>query len=119
MPSDVTTAIDEALQRCVTGEPDDRIPRWYTNPNLMHVWLQGHVAATPGDRELRARAHNRLAGPMERLLRYGDVDEYNSPTHDGIDLLALGLWAMHPPTDGFCGSPPTSPNPTAPRQRSA
>jgi hypothetical protein len=107
LPGDVTTGIDEALRRCVAGEPDDRIPRWYTNPNLMHVWLQGHVAATTGDRELRARAHGRLAGPMERLLRYGDVDEYNSPTYDGIDLLALGLWATHPPTDGFADAAST------------
>jgi hypothetical protein len=101
LPSDVTAGIDEALQRCVSGEPHDRIPSWYTNPNLMHAWLQGHVAAMTGDRELRAAAHGRLAVPMERLLRYGDVDEYNSPTYDGVDLLALGLWAMHPPTDGF------------------
>jgi hypothetical protein len=107
LPPDVTAGIDEALRRCVVGEPDDRIPRWYTNPNLMHVWLQGHVAATTGDRELRSRAHSRLAGPMERLLRYGDVDEYNSPTYDGIDLLALGLWAMHPPTSGFADAAST------------
>jgi len=107
LPSDVTAGIDEALRRCVAGEPDDRIPRWYTNPNLMHAWLQGHVAATTGDRALRARAHGRLAVPMERLLRYGDLDEYNSPTYDGIDLLALGLWAMYPPTDGFADAAST------------
>ncbi len=44
---------------------------------------------------------------MERLLRYGDVDEYNSPTYDGIDLLALGLWAMYPPTKGFADAAST------------
>ena len=107
LPSDVTAGIDEALQRCVAGEPDDRIPRWYTNPNLIHVWLQGHVAAATGDGVLRARAHSRLAGPMERLLRYGDVDEYNSPTYDGIDLLALGLWALYPPTQGYADAAST------------
>ncbi len=107
LPSDVTAGIDAALRRCVAGEPDDRIPRWYTNPNLMHAWLQGHVAASTGDVELRAAAHVRLAVPMERLLRYGDVDEYNSPTYDGIDLLAIGLWAMYPPTDGFADAAST------------
>ncbi len=101
LPADVTEGITEALRRCVAGEPDDRIPRWYTNPYLMHAWLQGHLASITGDSELRAAAHMRLAVPMERLLRYGDLDEYNSPTYDGIDLLALGLWAMYPPTDGF------------------
>jgi hypothetical protein len=101
LPGDVADGITDALRRCVAGEPDDRIPRWYTNPYLMHTWLQGHVAMITGDTELRAASHLRLAVPMERLLRYGDLDEYNSPTYDGIDLLALGLWAMYPPTDGF------------------
>ena len=107
LPTDVVTGINEALRRCVAGEPADRIPRWYTNPFLMHAWLQGHVAAMTGDVELRAVSHMRLAVPMERLLRYGDVDEYNSPTYDGIDLLALGLWAKHPPTAGFADAAST------------
>jgi hypothetical protein len=107
LPADVVSGIDAALRRCVNGEPDDRIPRWYTNPNLMHAWLQGHVAASTDDIELRSAAHVRLAVPMERLLRYGDLDEYNSPTYDGIDLLALGLWALHPPTDGFADAAST------------
>ncbi len=107
LPTDVTAGITDALRRCVAGEPDDRIPSWYTNPNVMHAWLQGHVASITGDRKLRAAAHTRLAVPMERLLRYGDVDEYNSPTYDGIDLLAIGLWAMYPPTEGFADAAST------------
>lgn len=101
LPADVTHSIAEALRGCVGGEPDERIPRWYTNPNLMHAWLQGHLATATDDLELRAAAHARIAVQMERLLRYGDIDEYNSPTYDGIDLLALGLWVAHPPTDAF------------------
>ncbi len=107
LPSDVTAGIATALERCIAGEPDDRIPSWYTNPNLMHAWLQGHVASITGDVKLRAAAHTRLALPMERLLRYGDLDEYNSPTYDGIDLLAIGLWAKHPPTTGFADAAST------------
>lgn len=107
LPADVTSGINAALERCVAGEPADRIPRWYTNPNLMHAWLLGQVAAITGDVELRAAAHTRLAVPMERLLRYGDLDEYNSPTYDGIDLLAIGLWAMYPPTQGFADAAAT------------
>ena len=107
LPADVTSGINAALERCVAGEPADRIPRWYTNPNLMHAWLLGQVAAIIGDVEMRAAAHTRLAVPMERLLRYGDLDEYNSPTYDGIDLLAIGLWAMYPPTQGFADAAAT------------
>ncbi len=107
LPDDVLDEIAAALQRCVAGEPDGRIPRWYTNPNLMHAWLQGHVAAATGDLELRGKALERASTAMERLLRYGDIDEYNSPTYDGIDLFALGLWAMHPPNDGFADAAST------------
>lgn len=107
LPDDVNDGITAALRACVAGEPADRIPRWYTNPILMHAWIQGHVAAITGDIELRAAAHTRLAVPMERLLRYGDLDEYNSPTYDGIDLLAIGLWAMYPPTTGYADAAST------------
>lgn len=107
LPEDVRAGIATAIERCVAGEPDDRIPRWYTNPNLMHAWLQGHVAAANDDIELRGTALVRVGSAMERLLRYGDVDEYNSPTYDGVDLFALGLWATHPPYDGLADAAST------------
>jgi hypothetical protein len=107
LPDDLVGAIATALGRCVAGEPEDRIPRWYTNPNLMHAWLQGHVAAATADIELRGAALVRASSAMERMLRYGDVDEYNSPTYDGIDLFALGLWAAHPPNDGLADAAST------------
>ncbi len=101
LPGDVHAAIDVALDRCVTGEPADRIARWYTNPNLMHAWLQGHVGTTTGDDDVTAAGHDRVAMLVERFERHGDIDEYNSPTYDGIDLWAIGLWATHPPTPRF------------------
>jgi hypothetical protein len=101
LPGDVHAAIGVALDGCVTGEPADRIARWYTNPNLMHAWLQGHVGTTHGDDGLVAAGHARLAMLLERFERHGDIDEYNSPTYDGIDLWAIGLWAVHPPTPRF------------------
>jgi hypothetical protein len=107
LPDDVLSGISTALERCVAGEPTDRIPRWYTNPNLMHAWLQAHVAAATADIELRGAALVRASSAMERMLRYGDVDEYNSPTYDGIDLFALGLWAAHPPNDGLADAAST------------
>ncbi len=98
LPDDVRSGIDAALLRCVHGEPDDRIAPWYTNPNLMHAWLLGHVGQATGDADLSARGEQRVEQIMERFGRFGDIDEYNSPTYDGIDLLALALWAAHPPT---------------------
>ncbi len=36
-----------------------------------------------------------------RFLSFGDFDEYNSPTYDGIDLFAISLWVAYPPTPRF------------------
>ena len=107
LPGDVVAGIASAVERCLAGEPAGRIPRWYTNPNLLHAWLEGHVAAATGDDVLRGRSIDRAAISMERTLRYGDVDEYNSPTYDGIDLFALGLWATHPPNDALADAAAT------------
>jgi hypothetical protein len=104
IPERTHDAIDVALMRCVRGEPEERIAPWYTNPNLMHAWLLGHVGARTGDAELSAAGERRRALIVERFDRHGDIDEYNSPTYDGIDLWALGLWAMHPQTDEFRSS---------------
>jgi hypothetical protein len=41
---------------------------------------------------------------VERFDRHGDIDEYNSPTYDGVDLWALALWVTHPPTVDFAAS---------------
>lgn len=101
LPDDVRTGIDEALSRCVRGEPDTRIAAWYTNPNLMHAWLLGHVGQATSDAELIASGERRVGQIMERFERFGDIDEYNSPTYDGIDLFALALWAAHPPTPTY------------------
>ncbi|TFH20670.1 MAG: hypothetical protein E4H05_01785, partial [Acidimicrobiales bacterium] len=101
LPGDVLNGIDDALLRCVHGEPDTRIAPWYTNPNLMHAWLQGHVGQATGDADLTGAGEQRRRRIIERFERYGDVDEYNSPTYDGIDLFALALWAAHPPTPAY------------------
>jgi len=104
LPVSTLEGIDAALLRCVRGEPATSIPPWYTNPNLMHAWLLGHVGERRGDATLRAAGEARRAAIVERFERHGDVDEYNSPTYDGIDLWALGLWVTQPPAVGFRSS---------------
>jgi hypothetical protein len=96
---DLVASLRAAVDRCVAGEPADRIPPWYTNPDLMHAWLLGWVGSsspsTPAAGEARALA------AVERVRRHGDVDEYSSPTYDGVDLMAVGLWVAHPPSPLF------------------
>ena len=88
-----------AVVRCAAGEPVDRIPDWYTNPNLLHAWVEAHAGRHFGDAAMVERGVARARRSMERLAATGDVDEYNSPTYDGVDLLAAALWTTFPPAE--------------------
>jgi hypothetical protein len=103
LPPDLEDAMVTAVRRCALGEPEQRIPEWYTNPNLLHAWLAAHAGRRDADPGLVDRGVRRARRTMERLEASGDVDEYNSPTYDGIDLIAAGLWIVHPPTPEFAG----------------
>lgn len=101
LPEPLVARIVVAIEQAVDGEPADRIARWYTNPNLMHAWLQGWVGRRVERPELIEAGERRARDILQRFDTYGDVDEYNSPTYDGIDLMAAGLWVTYPPTDRF------------------
>jgi hypothetical protein len=90
-----------AIVAAAEGEPPDRIPRWYTNPNLMAAWLSAWAGRRTGRDDLVERGVARARRVAERLATYGDVDEYNSPTYDGVDLFAAALWVAFPPAEGF------------------
>lgn len=94
-------ALVAAVRRCVAGEPDGRIPPWYTNPDLLHAWLVAWLGARDERPELRAAGEARARAAVGRVERHGDVDEYSSPTYDGVDLMAVGLWVAHPPSPAF------------------
>jgi hypothetical protein len=71
----------------IEGEPRDRVSPRYSNIALMKAWLEADEA---------------YAGEVVRLFdQYGAFEEYNSPTYYGIDLYALALWRVHPPTPRF------------------
>jgi len=98
---DLSDEVDEAISWCVAGEPDARIADTYTNPNLLSAWLSAHEGVRGGRSTWVESGLNRAQRIMERLRHFGDVDEYNSPTYDGIDLLAVALWIAYPPTEEF------------------
>ncbi len=101
LPGELVDEMWDAVVRCAAGEPVDRIPDWYTNPNLLHAWVEAHAGRRLGDDGMVARGTARAQRSMDRLAATGDVDEYNSPTYDGVDLLAAGLWTTYPPGDEF------------------
>lgn len=90
-----------AVEACVDQEPPDRIPLTYTNPTLMKIWLQGQVGQVRSDQQLISDAERAIDNLIQRLDKYGDLDEYNSPTYDGICLTALALWKHDPPSIAF------------------
>lgn len=98
LDSSLVARIRTTLRRCVTSEPAERIPDWYTNPNLLHTWLSALVAAQDGDEAMLAAARVRRDLITSRFDKHGDFDEYNSPTYDGIDLVALALWSTVDPS---------------------
>ena len=101
LPTDLVDDMWAAVVQCAEGEPPDRIPEWYTNPNLLHAWVQAHAGHRTGDTTMQAAGLARARRSMSRLETTGDVDEYNSPTYDGVDLLAAALWGTFPPSTEF------------------
>lgn len=96
LPPALVPRVVEAIEAAVRREPEGRIPDWYTNPALMHAWLQGWVGRRVGAPDLVAAGRAGAERTMARLARHGDVDEYSSPTYDGVDLYAAALWNRHP-----------------------
>ena len=101
LPVDLVEGAWDAVVRCATGEPADRIPEWYTNPNLLHAWVAAHAGRHTGDTDLLQSGIARARRAVDRVAAVGDVDEYNSPTYDGVDLIAVSLWTAYPPSPEF------------------
>lgn len=101
LPGDLVEQLWTAVVRCADSEPVDRIPEWYTNPNLLHAWVQAHAGRHLGDAATIDAGSARARRTMDRLSATGDVDEYNSPTYDGVDLMAAALWSAFPPAPEF------------------
>ena len=79
--------LHEPIEVAIDGEPRERVSPAYSNIALMKAWLEEDEAFA------------------EEIVRRFDVHgafaEYNSPTYYGIDLYALALWRVHPPTSQF------------------
>lgn len=79
--------LHEPIDLAIAGEPADRVTPRYSNIALMKAWLE---------------VDETFAAEIVRLFHEnGAFEEYNSPTYYGIDLYALALWRVHPPTPQF------------------
>ena len=75
------------IDLAIAGEPTDRVSPRYSNIALMKAWLEQDEAYAT---EI-----------VDAFNEHGAFGEYNSPTYYGIDLYALALWRLHPPTPKF------------------
>jgi len=83
----IAARLVEAIERCIAGEPRDRVAPSYSNIALMKAWLE--------------RDESYAAAVVDCFDEFGAFEEYGSPTYYGIDLYALALWRRLPPTPSF------------------
>ena len=86
--------VERSIELAAVGERPDRVEPDYTNIALLHAWLLAYTGSRREGEEL-ART---IAG---RHRAAGALDEYNSPTYDGISLYGLALWREEPPSQTF------------------
>lgn len=92
LPGELLERMEASIRLAVDGEPEGRVPAWYSNIALMKAWLEVDHGAR-ADRPEVVAAGEALAEEVVHLFdRHGAFDEFNSPTYYGIDLFALRLW---------------------------
>jgi hypothetical protein len=86
--------VERSVELAAAGEQPDRVQADYSNIAIMHAWLLAHTGAR--------REGESLAREVARRYRQaGALDEYNSPTYDGVSLYGLALWRDEPPSRLF------------------
>jgi hypothetical protein len=90
LPDPLTDDLRASIERCVAGEPDDRVAPTYANIALMKAWLDNWAGRVESAEAFAREIHGHFDA-------HGCFLEYNSPTYYGIDLWALALWRS---TDG-------------------
>lgn len=93
LPPSVVRGCEAATLRCVEGEPPGRIAASYSNPALMHAWLADWVGRRFGRPDWQAQGWALAAEVMALFDATATLYEFNSPTYDGVNLMAAILWA--------------------------
>jgi len=90
----VRSAAERSVDLAAAGERVDRVEPDYSNIAIMHAWLLAHT----GSRQQGEKLAREIAA---RYRRAHAIDEYNSPTYDGVALYGLALWREEPPSRLF------------------
>lgn len=92
LDSVLVSRIDASLDVAVRGEPVGRVGADYSNIAILKAVLEVEVGVRQNDPVLVAAGEQLAADVVERFERSGGLDEYNSPTYYGIDLVGLAMW---------------------------
>jgi hypothetical protein len=101
LDADLLARIVASIGLACEGELDGRIAVHYTNPALMRSWLDAWYGRRVNNAALVARGEQFARAVVAEHDRHDAFDEFNSPTYYGIDLYALRLWELLPPTPFF------------------
>ena len=93
LSAQIKAGIVTALRDAVEGEPADRVDARYTNIAMLRAWLEVEAGELLQEPAWTARGESLAAAVVDRYGRFGALDEFNSPTYYGVDLLAAALWA--------------------------
>jgi len=101
LPAATAAIMRRAIALAVDGEPADRVVPAYSNIALMRAWLEVEGGELMGRDDVVRRGEELADAVVARFRVRVGLDEWNSPTYYGIDLYALALWRLHPPSDRF------------------
>lgn len=92
LPEDLLTGIETGLIHAARGAMIRDVQSEYTNISVMSAFLMNYVGTEFGIEELKNAGLKKARDIYTLYHRYNTFSEYNSPTYDGVTLIALSLW---------------------------
>ncbi|HUR78546.1 MAG TPA: hypothetical protein VMZ22_11400 [Acidimicrobiales bacterium] len=102
IPATLVERLEASVRLACEGEASEaRLVPTYANPALMCAWLDAWLGDRQSDAAALVRGEALARAVVSEHDRHGAFEEFNSPTYYGIDLYALRLWRLFPPTEYF------------------
>jgi hypothetical protein len=92
LPVALVARIDRALREAATGAHERAVAPDYTNIALQTAYLLSETGHRSSTAPLRRAGEDLARAVRDRWARTETFPEFNSPTYDGVTLLALALW---------------------------
>lgn len=97
LSEDLIRDTDAALLRAAEGSQQRDVGAGYTNIALMSAFFLQYVGARRDRDDLAEAGAAKAEAIYARFSRHKTFDEYNSPTYNGVNLMALAMWRRFAP----------------------